>query len=289
MFLANLSDDISDIDKSKVERYLEKVLDYLANKALDLVLALLFLWVGIKISKLIIKIMKKSFAKTKIEDSVEGFLLSLIKGTLYAVVIIMAASIMGLEATSLVTILGTAGLAIGLALQGSLANFAGGVLILLMKPFKVGDYIIENDKKCEGTVINIDIFYTKLRTYDNKIVVIPNGNITANSIVNLSKEKYRRLELNIGVAYSSDLKLVKEVLTDIIITSDYYESTMELNVYVDSYQDSSIKMGLRCYVLGENYWKARWEMLEKIKVRFDEVGIVIPFNQMEVLVKEEVK
>lgn len=288
MLLTDIESNLTNLDKSKLDEYMESLLDWLTHKLFDIGIALVCLWIGIKVCKLILKVIKNSFNKANMEDSVEGFLLSLIKGLLYIIVVIMAASIMGFQVTSLVTILGTASLAIGLALQGSLANFAGGVLILIMKPFRVGDYIIENDKKCEGTVISIDIFYTKLKTYDNRVIVIPNGNITANSIINLTAEKYRKLELNVNVAYNSDIKKVKQILGDIITSSEYYEDTMELALYVDSFQDSSIKMGARCFVRTENYWAARWAMLEEIKMKFDENGIEIPFNQMEVLVKSDV-
>lgn len=288
MLLTDIESNLTNLDKSKLDEYMESLLDWLTHKLFDIGIALICLWIGIKVCKLILKVIKNSFNKANMEDSVEGFLLSLIKGLLYIIVVIMAAAIMGFQVTSLVTILGTASLAIGLALQGSLANFAGGVLILIMKPFRVGDYIIENDKKCEGTVISIDIFYTKLKTYDNRVIVIPNGNITANSIINLTAEKYRKLELNVNVAYNSDIKKVKQILGDIITSSEYYEDTMELTLYVDSFQDSSIKMGARCFVRTENYWAARWAMLEEIKMKFDENGIEIPFNQMEVLVKSDV-
>lgn len=288
MLLTDIESNLTNLDKSKLDEYMESLLDWLTHKLFDIGIALVCLWIGIKVCKLILKVIRNSFNKANMEDSVEGFLLSLIKGLLYIIVVIMAASIMGFQVTSLVTILGTASLAIGLALQGSLANFAGGVLILIMKPFRVGDYIIENDKKCEGTVISIDIFYTKLKTYDNRVIVIPNGNITANSIINLTAEKYRKLELNVNVAYNSDIKKVKQILGDIITSSEYYEDTMEVALYVDSFQDSSIKMGARCFVRTENYWAARWAMLEEIKMKFDENGIEIPFNQMEVLVKSDV-
>ncbi|MBO5509255.1 MAG: mechanosensitive ion channel [Lachnospiraceae bacterium] len=288
MLLTDIESNLTNLDKSKLDEYMESLLDWLTHKLFDIGIALVCLWIGIKVCKLILKVIKNSFNKANMEDSVEGFLLSLIKGLLYIIVVIMAASIMGFQVTSLVTILGTASLAIVLALQGSLANFAGGFLILIMKPFRVGDYIIENDKKCEGTVISIDIFYTKLKTYDNRVIVIPNGNITANSIINLTAEKYRKLELNVNVAYNSDIKKVKQILGDIITSSEYYEDTMELALYVDSFQDSSIKMGARCFVRTENYWAARWAMLEEIKMKFDENGIEIPFNQMEVLVKSDV-
>lgn len=285
MILADI-DGINDVDKSKIEQYIDQLLDWLVDKLFDIAIALVFMAVGFKLCRIIIKFIKKSFERSEMEHSVAGFLLSLIKGVLYAIVFIMAAAMVGFQVTSLVTILGTASLAIGLALQGSLANFAGGVLILLMKPFKVGDYIIENDKNCEGTVVSIDIFYTKLKTFDNKIVVVPNGNITANSIVNVTAEEVRKLDISVGVAYDSDIKLVKDTLSEIVEVSPYYDSEREMNIFVDSFSDSSIKMGLRCWVKTEDYWNAKWEMTEAIKLKFDEKGIVIPFNQMEVTLKQ---
>ncbi len=279
-------EDLQDIDKSKLEQYLDELGDWLVDKMFDLFIAAVFMIVGFKLCKLIVKLIRKSFEKSGMEHSVSGFLLSLIKGILYSVVFIMAASIIGFQVTSLVTILGTASLAIGLALQGSLANFAGGVLILLMKPFKVGDYIIENDKGCEGTVESIDIFYTKLITYDNKLIVIPNGNITSNSLVNVTAAGTRKLDISVGVSYASDLKLVKEVLTHVVEESGYYEADQEFDVFVDSFSDSSIKMGVRFRVESGNYWKAKWEVTENIKSAFDEAGIEIPFNQMEVTVRK---
>ncbi len=286
MFLSNLyTSETSNLDRTKLEQYGDQLLDWLADKVFDIAIALVFLVIGFKVCKCIVKIIKKSFAKTGMEDSVEGFLVSVIKGILYTIVVIMAASIVGFQVTSLVAILGTASLSIGLALQGSLANFAGGVLILLMKPFKVGDYIIENDKNCEGTVIAIDIFYTKLKTYDNKIIVIPNGNITANSLVNVTAEETRKLDITVNVSYDSDIKLVKDTLLDIIENSPYYDKSKEMNIFVDSFQESAIKMGVRCFVKTDEYWTAKWEILENIKIKFDEKAIVIPFNQLEVTVK----
>lgn len=276
---------LTDIDESKLQRYMNELVEWLVDKLFDLLIAAIFLIVGFRLCKLLVRLVRRSFDKSGLEHSVSGFLLSLIKGILYSVVFIMAASIVGFQVTSLVTILGTASLAIGLALQGSLANFAGGVLILLMKPFKVGDYIIENDKGCEGTVVSIDIFYTKLKTYDNRIIVIPNGNITSNSIINVTAEGTRKLDIAVGVAYDSDLKLVKNVLANVLMSSQYYDAEQECDIFVDSFQDSSIKMGLRCWVSVEDYWKAKWEITENIKLAFDEAGIVIPFNQMEITMK----
>ncbi len=279
-------EDIKDIEPSKLQAFLRELGDWALNKGFQLILAILCMYLGVKLSHLLVKMIRKSFKKSNLEESVASFLLSLIKFTLYAVVFITSASIVGFQVTSLVTILGTASLAIGLALQGSLANFAGGVLILILKPFKVGDYIIENDKQCEGTVTSIDIFYTKLLTYDNRIIVIPNGNITSNSLINVTAVGIRKMDLSVGVAYDSDLKKVKEVLEKVVTQNQYYDATREMDVFVDSFQDSCIKMGVRLFVASENYWKAKWEITEQIKYAFDENSITIPFEQMEVTIKK---
>ncbi len=276
-----------DLDKNKLEQYGDRIINWIVDKCFDLFIAIIFIVVGLKLCKLIVNLIKKSFKRSGMENSVAGFLISVIRGVLYAVVFIMAASLLGFQVTSLVAILGTASLSIGLALQGSLANFAGGVLILIMKPFKVGDYIIENDKNCEGTVEAIDIFYTKLVTYDNKHIVIPNGNITANSIVNVTAEKIRRLDIYVGVAYDSDLVKVKRILGNIVKESKYYDSSKDIDIFVDSLEDSSVKMGLRCFVHSTDYWNAKWEINENIVCKFREEGIEIPFNQMEITVKNQ--
>ncbi|MBQ9233724.1 MAG: mechanosensitive ion channel [Lachnospiraceae bacterium] len=279
--------DINNADVSKFEAYMDKVVEWFLDKLLQIAIMLVFLFIAFKVAKLILKLIKRSFDKTKLDTSVSGFLLSLIKIVIYAIIIIMAAAMVGFQVTSLVTILGTASLAIGLALQGSLANFAGGVLILIMKPFKVGDYIIENDKKCEGTVESIDIFYTKLRTYDNKQIVIPNGNITNNSITNVTANKCRMLDLTFGISYNQDIKAVKEILLGILEASEYRLKDRAVNVFVDSLGESSIKIGARCWVDAADYWNAKWEITEAIKYAFDEHGIEIPYNQLDVNLKKE--
>lgn len=283
MFLTEISVE----QKDRFEQYMDKTIDWLVGKAQLLVFAIIFLFFGFKISKFIAKVLKKSMDRHNVEKSVSGFMYSFIKGTLYMIIFIMAASIVGLQVTSLVAIFGTASLAIGLALQGSLANFAGGVLILIMKPFKVGDYIIENSKGLEGTVVTIDIFYTKLRTYDNRIVVIPNGCITANSIVNLTTEQRRKLDISICVSYDSDIDKVKRVLYEIAELSMFCDNKEDIEVFLSAFEDSSIKMGLRFYVLTEKYWNAKWTIQEEIKKKFDENNIIIPYNQLEVSLKKD--
>lgn len=279
---------LKDVDGTKIEQYLEQLGDWFVSKAFDLLITFLFLFIGTKIVKLIIKLIKHSFDKTGMETSVSGFLLSFIKGILFFILIIMSASIMGFQVTSLVAILGTAGLAIGLALQGSLSNFAGGVLILIMKPFKVGDFIVENDKGCQGTVESIDIFYTKLRTYDNRIIVIPNGNITSHSLVNLTAAGSRKLDISVVVAYDTNIKHAKKIMEQLLQKSAYCDKTQVVEVFVDDFLDNGIKMCMRCFVKSSDYWNAKWELMEELKEAFDENGIIIPYTKLDVTLKQEI-
>lgn len=274
-------------DLSVINEYFNKILEFIVDKALLVFLAIVFLMITFRITKVFIKILKHSFDKSSLDKSVSGFLLSLIKIIINIILIIMAISMVGFQVTSLVTILGTASLAIGLALQGSLANFAGGVLILILKPFKIGDYIVENDKGLEGNVVSIDIFYTKLCTYDNKIIVIPNGNITNHSITNITAEEYRKLDIQIAVDYDSDIKQVKEILTEIVNTTPSRVASTDINVFVDSFADSAIIMGVRFMVKCENYWPTKWEVQERIKIEFDKLGIEIPYNKIDVNIKNK--
>lgn len=276
-------------EPSKIEAYLSDLGDWLVNKGFQLLIAIVFLFVGFKVSRMIVKMIKKSFDRSELEPSVSGFLQSLIKFSLYAIVFIMATSILGFQVTSLVTILGTASLAIGLALQGSLSNFAGGVLILILKPFKVGDYIVESNKSCEGTVVSIDIFYTRLRTIDNRLVIIPNGSIMDHAVINLTAEPTRKLDLAVGVSYDSNIKLVKDTLKEVGLQSEYCKDKNAVEVFVSELKESSISIGLRFWVDTDDYWPAKWDTTEKIKLAFDEKGIVIPFQQMEVTVKGDKK
>lgn len=284
MLLTNI---VGELDKSKFEQYIDQLLDWIMGKAFDIFIAFLFIFLGMKLSKLIVKILKRSFTKSGMETSVSGFLISLVKGILYMVVFIMGAAIMGFQVTSLVAILGTAGLAIGLSLQGSLSNFAGGVLILIMKPFKVGDYIVQNLNGCEGIVTSIDIFYTKLKTIDNKVIVIPNGNIMAGTVTNVTALPVRRLDIIVNIAYDSDIKLAKKILNDIATNSSYYKKDQEITVFVDELGEYSVAMGLRFYVDTDKYWNAKWDTLETIKSEFSANNIKIPYRHMDVLVSNK--
>ena len=225
--------------------------------------------------------------KGKVDEGVQSFLMSLVRIALYAILIVVLVGTVGIETTSIAAMFASAGVAIGLALQGSLSNFAGGVLILILKPFKIGDYIVA--KGLEGTVVSIDIFYTKLLTVDNRLVVLPNGSLSNSDLVNVSHEPTRRVDLVASVDYGSDIKKVKAILFDIGSNLEYSfeDEGHPVQVYVNSYEASSIDLGLRFWVNAEDYWTAKWEATEQIKEKFDAAGISIPFNQLDVMIKNK--
>ncbi len=272
---------------SLLKQTLDDLINWLISKAGSVLIAILFIAIGMKVVSVLLKVIKRSFEKSKLDASVAGFLISMIRVVGYILVFISAAAIVGVEVTSFVTILGTASMAIGLALQGALSNLAGGVLILMLKPFSVGDYIIENDKGMEGTVVSIEIFYTRLLTYDNKMIVIPNGILTNNSLVNLTNEIKRKVELKIAIAYDTDIKKVKDLVYSILAEEKRILSDEPKDVFIDSFDESGMILGMRAWVKTEDYWPTIWDLREKVKESFDENDIVIPYNRLDVNVVEK--
>lgn len=272
-----------------LEKYLEDALPKALDFAIDVILAAVVFFIGTRVIKWLVKIVKKSIERANVEPGVVTFICSLCKYVLYFILILIILSQFGVTASSVVAVLGSAGLTVGLALQGSLSNFAGGILILLLKPFVVGDYIIENADKQEGTVSEITIFYTKLLTVDNKAIMIPNGTLSNTSIVNVTAMNKRRLDLRFGVAYESDIQKVKEILNRVAIGDEAILKAEDSNVFVSELKDSCIEMGVRCWVKTEDYWTAKWRITENIKNEFDKAGISIPFPQVEVTMKSNEK
>jgi len=264
------------------EQQLERAWNWVTEKAVNVLIALICLWIGIKLVKWVMKLVRKSFEKSRLDPTVSSFLGSIINILLYVLIFITVISIIGIQVTSFVTLLGTAGVTLGLALQGSLSNFAGGVLILVLKPFVIGDYIREDTHGNEGTVVSIDIFYTRLRTYDGKVIVIPNGTLSNTSLTNLTKQEKRRIDLNIPVEYNVDLKQVKSLLTKILDQETMVLQEEPRNIVLDAFEDSSMTVLIHVWVKTEDYWQAKWSLMEQIKNVFDEEGIVIPFNQLDV-------
>ena len=280
-----MTDIVENVEKSFLENYVDGALPGLLDFAIDVILAAVVLLVGGKIIKWIVSIIRKSMERANAEQGVVTFVSSLCKYALYFILILMILSNFGITASSVIAVLGSAGLTLGLALQGSLSNFAGGVLILLLKPFVVGDYIIENTDKQEGTVTEITIFYTKLLTIDNKAIMIPNGTLSNSSIVNVTAMTKRRLDLRFSVAYDSDIRKVKEILTRVALGDEAVLKNEDANVFVSELKDSGIEMGARCWVNSGDYWTAKWRITENVKLAFDEAGITIPFPQMEISMK----
>lgn len=290
-----LSSELGDLDKLSMPtnpaeakeqiQLLDTILSKLTNFLLDfgkmLLVALIIYFVGRKLIKWILKMLKKFFDRTSMDEGVSKFVLSLIKACLYGILFIVVIGKLGIPTSSFIAVIGSAGVTIGLALQGSLSNFAGGILILLLKPFRVGDYIIVNG--FEGNVTGIDIFYTKLLTVDNRFIVLPNGMLSNTNLVNVTNEPERRLDLLIDVAYAEDLKHVKEVLYRVVSRNELVlKEEHEVDVFVNSLESSSIQMGVRAWVKTEEYFKLKWELLEQIKETFDAEKISIPFNQLDV-------
>lgn len=258
----------------------------LPEKALHLgvrvLLALFAFVIGVQLIRLVRKIVKKSMNRAGAETGAVQFVDSFIKAALYVLLVLMIASSFGLEAASIVAVLGSAGVAIGLAVQGSLANLAGGVLILLLKPFRVGDYIQESSTGHEGTVTEIQIFYTRLLTADNKAVVLPNGQLANNSIVNITSQKERRMDIMVGISYQADLKRAKEVLETVLREDEAVLQEKDMLVFVSELGSSSVNLGVRCWLKQEDFWAGKWRITENCKLALDAAGIEIPYNQLDV-------
>ena len=282
-FLANeLGDKVEKLSqiswKEMFERYVPVVCDYLLRIALVLVI----FFVGRKLIKNIVSLCDQALKRHGMEVTVRRFFCNVINALGYICMLGILLQTVGLTATSLTALVASAGVAVGLALQGSLSNFAGGVLILLMKPFVIGDYIVQGNT--EGTVKEIGLVYTELITADNRLIVIPNGTLIDSSIVNVTAMGKRRLELSVGIGYKSDLKKAKEVLIRLGENDPARDLENPVNVFVSELAESSVNLGLHVWVSSSEYWNAKWRLTENIKMAFDEEGIEIPFKQVEISV-----
>lgn len=263
-------------------QYLQDHIPDMVSFGIRLAVALLIFIIGRFIIQLIRKSVKHSIERSSVDTGVAQFTDSLLKFGLYVLLIMIVAGNLGIEVSSITALFAAAGVGISLALQGTLSNLAGGVQILFLKPFVVGDYIIEDTNKNEGTVKEIKVFYTKLSTVDNKTIVIPNGILTGNSLTNVTAKAERQLDLKVGISYQSDLKKAKETLEKLIQENPNIIKEEEWKVFVDSLGDSAVILGMRAWVKTDEYWPTRWKILEDIKLQFDAEGIEIPYNQMTV-------
>lgn len=267
-------------------QYLQDHIPNLISFAIEIVLALIFFFLGRIAIKWIRKLTRKMLERSNVDKGVETFVDSLLKFMLYGILLFTIATKFGFDTASVAALIASAGVAVGLAVQGSLSNFAGGILILLLKPFVVGDYIIEDNHGDEGTVKEIQLFYTKLLTVDNRTVVIPNGMLTNNSLTNVTHMDERKLELKVSISYESDLLKAKAVLADLIRKESRIMQDKEHRIFVDELGDDGVILGMRCWVSTEDYWNVRWDMLEGIKLTFDRESIVIPYRHMNVRIQE---
>lgn len=250
-----------------------------------IVLSIIFLIIAkILVSKILKKI-KDEFEKRSLDPSLKSFLLSLIKALLYVLIVLTIASMLGVKTASFVAILGAASLAVGFALQGSLSNFAGGVLILLLKPFEVGDYIESSSHN--GTVEEIQIFYTILATPDNKKVIIPNADLSNSSVINYSAKETRRVDFEFGVSYDDDIHHVRSVLKRIADEDSRVFKDPAPQIEVSQHGDSAIVFIFRVWSKREDYWPIHWDMMEKVKIEFDKEGIEMPYPHRDVTMIKE--
>lgn len=278
----NISQEEVQKELGLIKQFLQELPQKAWNLGVRILLAVIFLIIGIWVIKLLRRLVKKSLKRAGADVGVVQFLDSFLKVCLYVVLGFMIAGSFGLDAASVVAVVGSAGVAVGLALQGSLSNFAGGVLILLLKPFKVGDYIKEDSKGNEGTVTDIEMFYTKLLTFDGKTIVLPNGTLANTSLVNYTAANYRRLDLQVGISYDSDIRKAKEILNGLLDENPLVLKDKDKIVVVDDLADSAVIIGVKCHVRTEDYWTLRGELLEKIKLFFDKEEISIPFPQLDI-------
>lgn len=262
--------------------FFESLPEKVLSLGLRILLAVVFFLIGIHLVKWICSLVRKSMKRANLELGVIQFVNSFLRAALYTMLVMMLAASFGLDAASVVAVLGSAGVAIGLAVQGSLSNLAGGVLLLALKPFKVGDYIVESYSGKEGTVTEIQIFYTKLLTPDNQTIILPNGNLANNSLVNVTTQQERRMDITVGISYKADLKRAKEVLLGVLTEDEAVLKDKDMLVFVSELGSSSVDLGIRCWFRQEDFWKGKWRVTENCKLKLDENGIEIPYNQLDV-------
>ena len=278
---------VEDIQKGILQQQIENLIPKFWSFLWCVVLALVVFIIGTQIIKGIIKLFHKAMNLRDVDPGVETFLESVLKWIFYIILITIILGLFGVTTTSISAAVAGLGVTIGLALQGALSNFAGGVLILLMHPFRVGDYIIEHATNREGKVEKINIIYTTLKMTDGRLVQIPNGTLSATSLTNSTAMTRRMFNETVGISYDSDIKKAKEIMQEIAEKQDHLITSEPIQTFVSELGDSAVQMGLRFWVETEYYWPTKWAVLEEIKNRFDKAGIEICFNQLDVHIKKE--
>lgn len=273
---------------NQYQQYIRDHIPDIIGFGIKVALAIAAFYVGGKLIKWLIRIAKNSMERAGVDKGVVQFACSLAKFLLYVMLIFNIATYFGVKESSVAALLGTAGVTIGLALQGGLANLAGGVMLLLFKPFQVGDYIIQDQGNgCEGTVYKVEMCYTTLLSIDNKHIIIPNGTLSNSTIINVTARDLRKLEIKVGISYDSDMHMAKEILEELLKEDPDTKDDTDMMVFVDELGESSVVMGFRVWVPTDRYWPAKWRLNERIKEEFDARGIVIPYNQLDVHVHQK--
>lgn len=268
-----------------LEKYLNKIINWATTEGVRLIIGLILLWIGWKLVKKVVNIMSKALKKRSVDATVATFLDAFVEIVLKGIVIYIFLEYVGIQTTGIAALVASAGVAIGLALQGSLSNFAGGVIILLIRPFNVGDYIEGSGHS--GTIEKIGMFYTHMTTTDNKLILVPNGNLANGSIVNYSAKELRRVDLTFGVGYEQDVLKVKRVLSNIVDAHDLILKDPEPFIALSAHGDSAVNFVVRAWVNNKDYWKVYFDLLETAKIRFDEEDISIPYPQMDLHIKKD--
>jgi small conductance mechanosensitive channel len=270
-------------NSASLEQYSLLAVQYALDHGPRLILAVITLFVGLRLIKTFVNVLSKSMETRSFDETLRPFITNIVGWGLKALLIISVASMVGIETTSFIAVMGAAGLAIGLALQGSLANFAGGILILVFKPFKVGDVIDAQGNL--GMVERIDILHTHIKTFDNRVIIMPNGALANSNVTNLSKKETRRVEMSVGVAYGTDLQKVRNVILDTLAVDERILSDPEPVVKFVNFGDSSLDLIVRCWTSVDNFWPVYWDNMEAINNAFNANGIEIPFPQRDLHIK----
>ena len=276
----------------QAEVMLKKTIDYLsghlpgfAELIVKIVLCALIYVIGKKLIAKLVRVVRAMLDKSHVSPGAATFMVSMLKIILYLTLILGIAMQFGLKESSVAALVASGGVAIGLALQGGLSNLAGGFLILLFQPFQIGDYILTQGQ--EGTVQKIEILYTTLHTIDNRKVIVPNGNLANNVIVNVTAADRRKLEITVGISYEDSIQTAKAVLQRLLTEHPLVLHDQEAQVFVTELGESSVVLGVRCWVKTDQYFPVLWQLNEQIKEAFDEAGIHIPYPQMDVHMKQE--
>lgn len=268
-----------------LEKFLGKIVNWATTDGIKLIIGIFLLWIGWKLAKKIVNILNKTLERRNVDVTIRSFLDTFLEVILKGLVVLVVLEYVGIKITGVAALVASAGVAIGLALQGSLSNFAGGLVILLIRPFNVGDYV--EGAGHNGVIEKIGMFYTHMVSVDNKLILVPNGTLANGSIVNYSAKELRRVDLTFGVGYEQDILKVKRVLSNIVEAHDLILKTPEPFIALSNHGDSAINFVVRVWVNNSDYWKVHFDLLESVKVAFDNEDISIPYPQMDLHIKNE--